>query len=151
MAETGISININSREYQERLKQFREYKLNKMLGALRDSSEPLVKSRIWMYKDILEHFEKETGPEGKWQPLKPSTIKRRRKGSARILQDTGRLRMSISGYSDNKRAVVGTNLMYARMHQEGKGRVPARPYLWISDNIQDRIFKQFKLYISEGK
>ena len=40
-------------------------------------------------------------------------------GGDKVLQDTGRLRNSITQQSDNDRAVVGTNVVYAAIHNFG--------------------------------
>lgn len=60
---------------------------------------------------------------GVWAPLSPTTIARRRKGSGAgsplILQDTGRLRGSITFQASSRHLEVGTNVEYAGMHQQG--------------------------------
>ena len=70
----------------------------------------------------------------KGPPLSSLTVATRRKGSSAVLQDTGRLRLSITGQSPttgiskadgtlnaakDQEAVVGTRLPYARIHQTG--------------------------------
>lgn len=95
------------------------------------------------FQDVMDHFKKQEGAKesgalpSAWARLKPVTIEARRQGKgaggARILQDTGRLRGSIiPGTLGSKRAFVSTNLVYAATHQYGRGRIPARPFLWIS-------------------
>ena len=68
------------------------------------------------------------------------------------LNDTGALRQSIDELSDNDTALVGTNMVYAAIHQFGgwAGRnnkvfIPARPFLQLTnedkqdlmDDVQD--------------
>ena len=68
------------------------------------------------------------------------------------LNDTGALRQSIDELSDNDTALVGTNMVYAAIHQFGgwAGRnnkvfIPARPFLHLTnedkqdllDDVQD--------------
>jgi phage virion morphogenesis protein len=69
------------------------------------------------------HFETETGPSGKWAPLSPRTANRRigrgRRGTANILRVSNRLYSSIVGDSSAKEATVGTNAIYAAIHQFG--------------------------------
>ncbi|RUW41520.1 phage virion morphogenesis protein [Mesorhizobium sp. M2A.F.Ca.ET.015.02.1.1] len=77
------------------------------------------------------HFQTETGPDGKWQPLSPRTaarrIGRRQRGNAHILRDTGRLYQSITGEASDTEASVGTNVLYAAIHQlGGEVKIPAR-------------------------
>lgn len=77
------------------------------------------------------HFQTETGPGGKWQPLSPRTAAkrtgRRRRGTEHILRDTTRLYSSITGESSDTEAAVGTNLIYGAIHQlGGEVKIPAR-------------------------
>jgi phage virion morphogenesis protein len=70
----------------------------------------------------------------------------------KILIQSGRLRNSISARRDGSKVAVGTNLVYAAIHQfgglagRGRGvRIPARPYLGISkaDEAEiERILKE---------
>lgn len=70
-------------------------------------------------------FETETDPDGqKWKPLaKRTTLKKvrgnRRRGENNILRVTGDLYRSLVAQSDEKSASVGSNRVYARVHQEG--------------------------------
>ena len=96
----------------------------------KDFSPALKKTGMLMYASIAKNFRMEGRPE-RWKPLKRVTIARRRKGpgvgSPKILQDTGRLRQSVtSAHGPNSiyrlsstQLVLGTNLKYARIHQEG--------------------------------
>jgi phage virion morphogenesis protein len=92
-------------------------------------------------------FVRQADPWGApWKPLSPATVARRRKSSAAILRDTGRLMNSISHrVTGNNRVEIGSNAIYAGTHQFGAakgqygrtrhgapipwGRVPARPFL----------------------
>lgn len=69
---------------------------------------------------VREGFDKERDPYGaKWKPLK--------RRSGRILQDTGRLKASWHRRSVTaQRAVIGSAVGYARFHQSGTDRMPAR-------------------------
>lgn len=57
-----------------------------------------------------------------WEPLKESTVSRRRKGSSKPLVDTGELRGSISSKATKDAAIVGTNKEYAAMQNFGAKR-----------------------------
>lgn len=107
-----------------------------------------------MHKVTEDNFAAEGRP--KWKPLSEVTkhrrlggkkaykkngaltaaAQRRQDAGFRILQHTGQLASSISTDYDSTSAVVGSNLMYAAIHQfggmAGRGRkvaIPARPYL----------------------
>lgn len=93
-------------------------------------------------KWVVKNFEAE-GLEGRWKPLSPTTLARRRKGrgsgpTAKILQDTRRLLMSFNkGATGNvdrlsrNTVEVGSSLVYARAHDQGvpARNLPARPIL----------------------
>lgn len=102
---------------------------------------------------IDQRFETETAPDGK--PWKPS--QRARETGGQTLTDKGRLRDSNSHQAGPRSVAVGTNLIYAAVHQDGatirpksakalKFRlpngawvttkavtIPARPFIGISD------------------
>jgi phage virion morphogenesis protein len=91
-------------------------------------------------------FRAEEDPWGaSWARLSAATLARRRGASAQILRDTGRLANSISYRAGKDSVAVGTNVIYAAVHQFGAakgafgrtrrgapipwGRIPARPFL----------------------
>lgn len=67
-------------------------------------------------------FEREAGPGGAaWAPLRAATLRRnpRRAPPAKILRDTTRLYRSLVSDADAESAAVGTNVVYAALHQFG--------------------------------
>lgn len=64
---------------------------------------------------VEENFRSEGRPA--WAGWSPRYAKTRQGG--KILQKSGRLATSINQHSDNDSATVGTNVKYARIHQEG--------------------------------
>ena len=107
---------------------------------------------------IEESFEKEASPFGqKWQPVKIRTIHQsygkkthgkrgkqtkaflRHASNKKILTQSSRLRTSFTVNADAHGVVVGTNLVYAAIHQFGsksehKSNIPARPFLPVSSS-----------------
>lgn len=76
-----------------------------------------------MHDAVEENFAQQGRPA--WAGWSPRYAKKRQGG--KILQKSGRLAASISEYSDNDSATVGTNVVYARIHQEGGTiNIPAR-------------------------
>lgn len=70
----------------------------------------------------LHQFETQSGPDGtKWAPLAASTLRGRRGRSGRpaILQDRGHLRGSLFTRPTADGVTVGSNLVYAAIHQFG--------------------------------
>lgn len=101
--------------------------LHKAIQSLADFKRPLEMAGQYMFKETIRQFETEGLRSGKkWDALQASTIRRRKKRSSAILQDTGRLRASVTSRArasiyelgrDYLR--IGTNLEYARIHQKG--------------------------------
>lgn len=108
-------------------------RMQKMRDNLTNPSPTMQKISTMMFKDVMDHFGKEQGDKGAWVPLKY------RKGKA--LQDTGRLRNSITPRNTKDEAVVGTNVIYAATHNYGRGAIPQRKFLWLSKNMTDEIMK----------
>ena len=114
------------------------------LTRLATGSRPLMLQVAGIMKRSTEENFRVEGRPG-WKRLKPSTKKARlRKGKlGKILQVSGALARSITSYANNKEAVVGSNLSYARIQQlGGKGKqsaIPARPYLKLTDREEKEI------------
>ena len=117
----------------------------------------------------MRHFKEQRDPKGRpWKPLSKVTIKQRQKlrsGHRRhnplihILIDTGRLRRSITYRAGHSKAIIGpigTNVVYARIHQVGgyagrqhKVKIPARPYLGLSNKDLDDLAQDVKRIVKE--
>ncbi|WP_036259193.1 phage virion morphogenesis protein [Meiothermus cerbereus] len=122
-----------------------------------------------LVSSTIQRFNEQKGPDGRpWEPLAAATVAPRKKDfkksgglrkqalermeKRKILIQSGRLRNSITARRDGTRVAVGTNLVYAAIHQfgglagRGRGvRIPARPYLGISraDEAEiERILKE---------
>lgn len=69
---------------------------------------------------IRQGFEVERSPDGEaWEPLKPATVRQRKGDAHPILQRKGRLKKTITRKINPDSVVVGTNLVYAAVHQFG--------------------------------
>ena len=109
-----------------------------------------------MHDSVEQNFEDEGRP-GKWKALAEITIeKRREKGHwpGKILQVKGQLAASISTSYGRDFAAVGTNKVYAAIHQFGgdagrgkKVKIPARPYLVITERELREIGDLVKMYL----
>ena len=109
-----------------------------VLRGIRERAEdltvPLRAGGFHMMRSIRENFRVGGRPE-RWAPLRPATPKAKAP-KAKPLIDTGRLMGSITFRATKDRLAVGSNVIYARIHQLGgrAGRrhavtIPARPYL----------------------
>jgi len=144
-----IEIKVDDKEIQQLLKR---------LISKTENLRPLMKNIAGIMLDsVEENFEKEGRPY-KWQGLAKPTIKQRTKKGywpGRILQVRGELAASITSKYDENSAVVGTNKVYAAIHQLGgeAGRnknvkIPARPYLKLTEDDINQILEVTKDYLS---
>lgn len=123
-----IEINIDNKSYKNLQRALIDTSLfiERPISAMKKVGEAMVSS-------IQENFEVEGRPD-KWNPLSPMTIAMRRTGEDsskkdKILQDTGRLKGSISyALTENNSGIkVGTNVWYGEIHQFGKKiKIPKR-------------------------
>ncbi len=119
--------------------------LNNLLNKLSSkavNAAPLMKNIAGILEySVEENFEEEGRP--KWDKLSSATIKQRSKKGywpGKILQMQGELATSITSSYDSNSAAVGTNKVYAAIHQFGgsagrtkKVRIPVRPFLRLGD------------------
>ncbi|MBQ7593253.1 MAG: phage virion morphogenesis protein [Synergistaceae bacterium] len=106
-------------------------------------------------------------------------MKRHKSGNMKILQDTGELRRSIKYQADDEGVTIGSSLNYAKLHQFGgtitakregtykhnysktkregerysytrQVRIPARPYLGITQPEVDHIKELLIQYLKRG-
>lgn len=134
--------------------------LNRLAAAGRDLTPAMRAIAMALLSQTEDNFAAKSGPLGKWPGLARATIEGRvwgmakgRKGGTlksgriskgvanlaagmKILQDTGRLAASVTPFWSATDAGVGSNAVYAAIHQLGgqagrghKVTIPARPYL----------------------
>lgn len=142
-----------------------------------------------VYKNIIEHFEEEMGPDGKWTPWSASYIaaiqgrvafryfkgriiplgphqmeeygiKPARRGKmGKILQDTGRLRQSISPskWRPNPEGIVFYNnaktksgFPYAQAHDDGGPNLPQRKFMYLSKKGMVKLITVVNTWLLEG-
>ena len=87
---------------------------NRLLQLGGDMS-PIMEKIAGVMKDHTEeNFASQSGPLGAWPALKD-----KKRADGMILQDTGRLAESITVSHNHNSASIGTNVIYARIHQLG--------------------------------
>ena len=142
-----ISVKIETKELDDLVKR-----MQKDLGP-QGMKKFFLKTSIVMYKDVLTHFEREEGPDGKWERWKGGRSTRpTKRGGSKMLQDTGRLRLSIQPSHSSESAVVGTNIEYAAIQNYGSSKKdhPAREFMWISDECVQKIQDMASTLLEEG-
>ena len=91
-------------------------------------------------------FERGTGPDG--EPWKPS--RRALEEGGQTLVDSARLRNSMTHVASADGVDVGTNVVYAAIHQFGSGdlekpkNIPSRPFLGLDDDDADAVLGVFR-------
>lgn len=105
------------------------------------------------YRIEGEQFQSEgaRGASGKWKPLSTpyDRYKAERFPGETILRATGALEESLTNrealdavfIAGPQELTLGTKVPYARMHHEGRGRLPARPVIAMSEVQKRRIQK----------
>jgi phage virion morphogenesis protein len=84
-----------------------------------------------LLRRIHTRFDTKRDPDGRsWVPWAPATAEMRAaEGRGTLLQYTGRMRASLSARADSKGVYVGFGVPYAKYHETGTRRMPARPVL----------------------
>lgn len=106
---------------------------------VRNTRRPNRQISIWLLRWVNENFKSEGGKVGGWKPFKLGG--RRLPGgkidrSAKLLQDTGRLRQSFNPFHSARVGGVGSNLNYVLTHELGlpHKNLPARRMVPISSD-----------------
>lgn len=149
MSDEPIEIKIDNKKVEKALLEIAQKTSN---------LRPLMKNIAGIMADSTEENFKEEG-RPKWKDLSEKTKTARRKTGhypGQILQVSGQLAMSITTQYDNESAVIGSNKVYAAIHQlgglAGKNKsvtIPARPYLVITDDNFEDVLSQTQKYITE--
>ena len=117
------------------------------------TSQPMTAMEIIAakgWKDVIDHFSEEKSDFGSW----PSLKRPRPSGGNKILQDTGRLRMSNRWRTvGSEEAHVFNQVEYAAVHNYGsqKKNIPQRKFLWLSDSARVSVQRTILRWIAEGK
>lgn len=117
-----------------------------MLAKLKDNVSAFKKVAILLDRWVQKNFRTEGGNVGKWQRFAQGG--RRVRGgidtSAKLLQDTGRLRVSFTPFASRDNAGIGSDVVYSEFHNFGvPGKLPQRRMLPVSREI----FKEAKKII----
>ena len=67
--------------------------------------------------------------------------------SAKLLQDTGTLRHSFIPFASKKNAGIGSDLIYSKTHDQGRGNIPQRRILPEKKEILPDIMKIFESHV----
>jgi phage gpG-like protein len=139
-------------------------KLSAMAARTQDMTPAMKVGAEAVKRLITMPYNTYVSPGGvKWKlPLAPSTIKKRRKGSASPLNDSGDLKRSTNTASGARSIFFFATAKYAGYQQFGTRTIPARPFLPITRDgelvqtgqagvVFGRIFRSVGNYIVNGK
>lgn len=149
MAGSAISITTNAVDISRELKVIAD-RFGKTLPAMQIIGQRVVKS-------VVENFMAGGRPKG-WQPLAPATLARKKGGSILVGKGFGGgLLGSIHAEPENRAVVVGTDKVYAAVHQFGgqAGRglqttIPQREFLLLQDGDYQEIKDDLANFILRG-
>jgi hypothetical protein len=139
--------------------QFDNKRVQRFLKGLSKNTEDIKKRKkayvggisAFVFRDVMRHFERELGPDGRWQSWSKSYkehMAKRGKAGNKILQDTGRMRQSFKPTNNRStdqgiewfnNATTKEGFAYAYAHNEGVGKLPERRFMWLSDRALNRI------------
>lgn len=150
----------------DQVAEFKDKKLKKYLKDLdkrfknvKDAKKKyigIISSNV--YEDIINHFDKQMGPDGKWAPLQPQYAAwKKKKRKTKILVLSGAMRKGFTPIKRgaNFRKVSGGILWfnpkkYSGKHDRGEG-VPKRSFMWLSSKGFEKIAQQTLAFILDKK
>ncbi|MBW7997522.1 MAG: phage virion morphogenesis protein [Candidatus Glassbacteria bacterium] len=159
MAESGVRLTGDWPEFRRAVRNLANF--------------PFAKFHAFAGETIINQtqarFDSERGPDGKpW----PESARVKRFGG-KVLTDTARLRNSLSKRADGDKVIVGTNVVYAAIHQAGgeikakrkprlvfnipgvgirtakKVKIPARPYMGFSPEDRRELAEELRGLVKE--
>ncbi|WP_321328456.1 phage virion morphogenesis protein [uncultured Ilyobacter sp.] len=99
---------------------FEQFKaiLDEKTARAKEMSSVMKKIKGDMQTKVDMRFRQAKGPDGTpWEPLKESTISKRKRRSSKPLNDSGDLKLSINGKYGSNYAVIGSDRPYAAYQQ----------------------------------
>jgi phage virion morphogenesis protein len=139
MAGASFNVTIDDREVQDLFRRLAK-RMTDMTPVMAEIGEIGLES-------IQRNFEEGRAPDGTpWTPLATSTKKRKRHPEHILIGDTQDLFKSIHPEPHKDYVTIGTNVIYAAVHQFGIGlrtsiatrrtmpAIPARPFLGLRDD-----------------
>jgi phage gpG-like protein len=119
--ETKISVDPDLKKLRTRVNEARK--------DLKESKPAWKRVSIFLDQWVQQNFRTEGGKVGGWSPFSEFNLRALLDPSAKLLQDTGRLRLSFVPFATKNDAGIGSDLPYAEKHEEGEGALPVRRML----------------------
>lgn len=156
----GVKCKASDRGCARRQARAMNKRLQETRHNMSDLKAPMAKVAIYLDQWVQKNFKTEGGMTGvKWQDFKqggrlvpvrnirglsgrqaagqvgPTRGSRALDTSAKLLQDTGRLRASFAPFHSTWNAGIGSDLPYAKSHQDGAGHIPKRRILPVDREV----------------
>jgi len=140
--------------------------ISELLARLVDTTPLMAEIGEIVVESVQRNFEEKQAPDGTpWKPLAPATVRARaKKGrSAEDILIFNRILMgSVHPEAHRDHVDIGTNIVYAAVHQFGIGAyshietrrtmpaIPARPYLGVREEDWPEIDDAIGAFITQG-
>lgn len=124
----GAYVKVDDREVRAALRR--------LIAAGGELRQPLGEIGEKLTMSHKERWGKQESPSGKaWAPLSPTYKERKRKNPDKVLVLGGYLRdlLRYQVAPDGKELVFGTDRIYGATHQFGRGNIPKREFLGLSE------------------
>ena len=113
-------------------------KLQSRIKKIGNLTVPNKKSAVFLDQWVQLNFRSQGGKVGGWPPILRA---------GKILQDTGRLRISYMPFATADDAGIGSALPYSKIHQEGLGNVRKRRMLPEHTDVDQDLFKIYDTHV----
>jgi len=130
-------------------------RLKKARDELKNLKTPNREAAILLDRWVQKNFKSEGKLAGGWLKLRAggrwigSKGNRRFDATAKVLQDTGRLRASFVPFFTNKTAGIGSDIEYSEKHEKGLEGLPVRRMLPNRKDIQKSILNTYEKYVNK--
>lgn len=144
MAGTSVRFDPPLRRVQDELRH--------RIEKLTDLREPNQKVAIILDRWVQRNFRGQGALVGGWTPFKRGGRPTKGGGidaSAKLLQDTGALRLSFRMFWDSRQAGIGSRLKYSKPHEDGTSRLPQRRMLPTEADVIQPILRVYKRHVAD--
>ena len=146
MAGASLDINLTLANAAEVDAAFR-----KLQATLHDLTPVFQDIGEAMLNVTRERFNTQTAPDGTpWKPLSPAYALVKKPNPDKILTRYGRLRGTLTYQAGPKEVRIGTPLVYGATHQFGRGAIPARPFLGLSQSDEQELLDILNDHLSRA-
>ena len=139
-----IEIKVKSPTFKEM-----EARYKKRAEELKVMKTPNKRIAIFLDRWVQLNFRTEGGNVGGWKPLALGGrfVDGILDTSAKILQDTRTLQKSFLPFATNKNAGIGSDLDYAKPHEEGLNGLPRRRILPKNSEVRGDVKKLYTQWV----